>query len=221
MDKILFADRLRNAREAKGLTQKELAQLFNEKYGKGSIDGTGGMYGSIKKWENGTMPTLDRISNLCELLDCDLDYLTGKIKELKREDADIAKVTGLTPANIHKLKHWQLLKPQKIEVLNSFIGSPYFDSIIFRLTNYKDYLEQYNTLSNKLTEQNKKIHSQKPDEFDNLRVYNYPGETEIDSNIAETEKQLDITEFKISKWFNICIEELRKQWSGNKKQNVN
>lgn len=107
MDKILFSERLQQIRKERGFkSQEALAKAYNQKYNPNILNSSG-ILGSIKKWENPnveTLPTLDKIYNLCELLDCDLNYLTGKLPCSTQESSDFQKLTGLSEDTFESLK---------------------------------------------------------------------------------------------------------------------
>lgn len=52
---------------------------------------------TISKWETGeTEIPITRLSDICRLLDCDLDYIFGKIKPPKNSINNVMEETGLT-----------------------------------------------------------------------------------------------------------------------------
>jgi len=59
--------RLRELREEKGISQKELGKLFNV------------AQNTISNWENGTRePDTKTLVKLAELFECSVDYLVGR-----------------------------------------------------------------------------------------------------------------------------------------------
>lgn len=63
MEKNKFAERLRELREEKGLTQNQLAKLMNA---------------DINRYERKLQkPTIDMIIKLCEFFNCSAGYLIG------------------------------------------------------------------------------------------------------------------------------------------------
>lgn len=61
-----FGDRLREARNEKGLLQRQLAELLNVN----QI--------TVSTWERGTRePSIEMIKKIAKLLDCDVNYLVG------------------------------------------------------------------------------------------------------------------------------------------------
>ncbi|XZM33507.1 helix-turn-helix domain-containing protein [Clostridium perfringens] len=72
-----FKTRLKELREANGLTQKQLADKLNE------ISNTNKLYPqNISYWENGREPSLSTIVDLAILFDVSVDYLLGNTDKL-------------------------------------------------------------------------------------------------------------------------------------------
>ncbi len=64
--------------------------------------------GSVLAWEKGDrIPPVETMVRLCELLDCDLDYLLGRCDTFRKETADISEATGLSPAAAETLIKWK------------------------------------------------------------------------------------------------------------------
>ena len=63
---------------------------------------------TVGHWENGkAVPCLEYMKDMCEIFDCEMDYLFGKINERTREVADICAVTGLSAEAVELLRQWQ------------------------------------------------------------------------------------------------------------------
>jgi len=62
---------------------------------------------TVGKWETGdtAIPTT-RLAEICEVLDCDLDYLFGKIDVPRNTVSDICKETGLSESAVYNLKKY-------------------------------------------------------------------------------------------------------------------
>ena len=114
MNKILFSNRLADLRKMRGFkTQYALAKTYNEKFpakhrndAAGNEGNLGGIFGTIKNYENPNKeisPKLSIVYNLCDILECDIDYLLGKIDVPRHETADIMSVTGLTDDAVYFL----------------------------------------------------------------------------------------------------------------------
>lgn len=98
-----FAENLKFARNRKQITQKDLAAMI------------GIHVRTIINWEGGKSTTKGNISvprdtevliKLCEVLDCDIDFLLGKITTLRHETTDICEATGLSKESVEKLLAW-------------------------------------------------------------------------------------------------------------------
>lgn len=60
---------------------------------------------TVRKWENGTaLPNVKTALRLCELFDCDLDYLFTEQKERRKETRDAKALTGLDTETAEKLR---------------------------------------------------------------------------------------------------------------------
>ena len=114
---LIFRQRLKEAREKKGLTQSALAEKL------GTSDKR------IIRWEKPmrhkdgttdmeTLPRLDRCIDLCKALDIDLDYLLGN-KDIPNDEIPfISEKTGLSASNIESISH---LEKKDIDNLNAFL----------------------------------------------------------------------------------------------------
>lgn len=115
MDKILFSNQLSTLRKERGFeSQYALAKAYNEKFptkrrveAGGNDSDFSGIFGTIKNYENPNhkgSPKLSIVCNLCELLDCDIDYLLGRITVPRHETSDVMAVTGLTADAVYFLQ---------------------------------------------------------------------------------------------------------------------
>lgn len=57
----------------------------------------------MHNWERGQIPDVETVIKLCEVLDCDFDYLFGKIDLPHKEETDICRETGLSEEAVGKL----------------------------------------------------------------------------------------------------------------------
>lgn len=87
MDNELHLD-VKKIREKHGFTQQAFADALHVSL---SI---------VKKWESKkdpkTYPKTENLLAMCELFNCDLDYLIGRIEEKKHDLKDICEITGLS-----------------------------------------------------------------------------------------------------------------------------
>lgn len=88
----VFIERLKIARTSRGLTQEQLAGIL------------GKSTGTISAWEQGTnLPESEILFQLPEVLNCDLDYLIGRIDEQTHDVQLINDRTGLSTKTINLL----------------------------------------------------------------------------------------------------------------------
>lgn len=111
MDKILFSERLVTLRKKRGYdTQYAFAKAYNEKFNpewRGMAEDGSGILGTIKNYENANhlgIPKLDIVCNLCELLNCDIDYLTGKIPVETHGKYSVMEQTGFSKSAVEKIQ---------------------------------------------------------------------------------------------------------------------
>lgn len=142
MNKELFSKRLTDLRKARGFkTQYALAKAYNEKFptkrrndAAGNEGDFGGILGTLKNYENPNKeisPKLSIVCNLCELLECDIDYLLGKIDVPRHETANIMSVTGLTDDAVYFLNELQDCNNPTwrngIKAINALLSESHFD----------------------------------------------------------------------------------------------
>ncbi len=111
MNTTTFSERLRLCRKHKFSSQQAFADAYMEQYGmiretkKRSIDHN--MFGTVQSWEQGkSIPTADVLANICDLLDCDADFLLGRIDERNHDINDMRRYTGLSAQAIEKLHEY-------------------------------------------------------------------------------------------------------------------
>ena len=65
-----FGDRLKKLRKERYKTQDDFAEAVGKK-----IE-------TVRNWEQGrALPEMETFFKICDLLDCDLDYLTGRLQQ--------------------------------------------------------------------------------------------------------------------------------------------
>lgn len=113
---------LKRARKRAGYTQVELAKMLNV-----SIK-------TIMNWEQGiATPAVDTLIGLCDLYECDLDYLMGKIDCRTHDVQEIHEYTGLSEQAIETLHEWGNSFDQKKywpSVLSMMIEDPRFSDVM-------------------------------------------------------------------------------------------
>ena len=86
MDKETIGKRIQKLRKERGYTQEELQKKMSLSDRK-----------SISNYEKGkTEIPMTRLPDLCVALDCDLDYIFGKIDIPKNSTKNVMEETGLT-----------------------------------------------------------------------------------------------------------------------------
>lgn len=93
----LIGERIRKRRVEKGYTQKTLAQAMTD------ICSGGVHEKSIAAWENGEGCKTRYIPDLCEVLDCDTEYLFGYCATPHKETSSAMKITGLSERAVDSL----------------------------------------------------------------------------------------------------------------------
>lgn len=120
--------RLRELREQHGYTQEKLAEKLNVNPQ------------AVKSWEKYKNPSDPKLKNLlamCNLYHCDLDYLTGRIKERTHDLKTACELTGLSEAALEKIVCPELNYPFS-KTLSRMIESNRFENLI---TNFRIYFE--------------------------------------------------------------------------------
>lgn len=125
MNTTIFTQRLIECRKRKYSSQQAFADAYMNRYGlirqsKKSIDNN--MFGTIQKWEQGkSEPTASVLLNICDLLECDADYLLGRISERTHDLNSAQRYTGLSSSALEKLHEYRenlLIQPEPSEIAN-------------------------------------------------------------------------------------------------------
>lgn len=123
-DKKAIGERIKRLRKSIGYTQDDLRKkvfLSDRK--------------SISKYENGeTEIPATRLPDFCNALDCDLDYLFGKIDVPKNSTYDIMQETGLSQKTVEML---QTCNDEFIEMLNSLLEGYNFWVLVSKIIEYR------------------------------------------------------------------------------------
>lgn len=118
--------RLQEARRKKGIkTQESFASKANV------------TLKTVQNWEQGRVnPSLETLIELSELLDCDLDYLTGRIDESTHDIHYVQEMTGLSEEAIRKISNPDIDNPMG-KLLSHLIESDGFYNLMMA---YKIFL---------------------------------------------------------------------------------
>lgn len=166
---------------------------------------------SIRNWIQGkNYPrSIKDILELCNILNCDLDYLFTDM-ECKTHDIEfIHEYTGLSETAISYL-HEKSRSKRYLEILNIFLKYGNFDNALFHIDKYMKTVYLYEGLTKIRQERRKKIISECIQNDGDLTNYNYPYNDALEKKINETEKDLDIEEFKIDQHFKFIIQEIQR-----------
>ena len=88
-----FGDRLKKLRKERYKTQDDFAEAVGKK-----IE-------TVRNWEQGrALPEMETFFKICDLLDCDLDYLTGRLQQKTHDLHFIHEETGLSENAIEIIK---------------------------------------------------------------------------------------------------------------------
>lgn len=111
MNTTIFRERLRECRKRKFSSQQEFADAYMNRFGlirQGKKTTDNNMFGTIQSWEQGkSEPTASVLSNICNLLECDADYLLGRINERTHDINDAQKYTGLSSQALEQLHEYR------------------------------------------------------------------------------------------------------------------
>lgn len=109
----IFAERLKRVREKRGMTQEQLAEKL------------GITPRALQSYEsahtvNKRVPNLEIVSQIADILECDITYLTGENdpEVLKVKIGSASEITGLSVDNIERLEK---LKPAELYALNQML----------------------------------------------------------------------------------------------------
>lgn len=138
MNITIFTERLRECRLRKYSSQQAFADAYMNRFGtirpgRNKVDHN--MFGTIQSWEQGkSIPTADVLSNICDLLDCDADYLLGRINLRTHDIDDAHRFTGLSAEALEQLHEYRenLREYPDPEVLSNmeenWSSHPYFQA---------------------------------------------------------------------------------------------
>ena len=138
MNTTIFKERLQECRRRKYSSQQAFADAYMNRFGlirdiKKTRDHN--MFGTVQSWEQGkSTPSADVLANICDLLDCDADYLLGRIDQRTHDINDAHRYTGLSAEALEQLHqyHEDLQKypdPEVIyEMAERWPSHPYYQA---------------------------------------------------------------------------------------------
>lgn len=207
MNRELFAIRLSERRKKCGYSSREdFAEAYNKRYGKYDKDSPcGGVLGTLKKYENPFhpgMPRLDIVTNMCEMLDCDIDFLLGKIDHPKHLYETMYKECGLSDRATEQLVYWKGMK--KMNVVNMILESGNFDNALDHAKELIGTLPTYLQLSKILQEKKVEVYSNPKPEG------GYPSLDNLRNNVKNYEIRYSIARLRLSDHLTFLIEEMER-----------
>lgn len=109
MDKKLFSTRLREVRKKKFKSQEAFAEKYDELYNRRDDDSKDKtILATLKNYENpkkNTIPSLEIVDRICGILECDVDYLLGRIDYKTHDNQDIASKLAISEESVEVLKY--------------------------------------------------------------------------------------------------------------------
>ena len=93
---------------------------------------------TIRSWEQGRKaPQLPQLLRLCEIYNCDLDYLVGRIKCKTHEIQDMQEYTGLSESALETLHTWKNSNHfALLPILSSLIENNLFGRVLAAVMDY-------------------------------------------------------------------------------------
>lgn len=161
MNKTIFKERLIQMRKQKFSSQRAFADRYKEKFGCLRKPRTNeedyDMFGTIQAWEQGkSVPSAEALCNICDLLDCDADYLLGRMDERNHDIKEIREYTGLSEEAItvlHQLLQSFPFKYESVEhtrILSSLFTTESFRSFLEQLWDLDSCFTQRDAVWNEL-----------------------------------------------------------------------
>lgn len=129
-DLVKFGENLRKARKAKYKAEGKYKtqELFAEALGC-SVE-------TVRNWEQGrTPPETGTLFLIAELLDCDLDYLTGRIERPTHDLEFITDQLGLSEEAVKKIMR---MSKSQVKSISEIIEHPKFGRMTEQVKNLKD-----------------------------------------------------------------------------------
>lgn len=213
MSNLLSLENFDRALQKKNWDLKKLADEYDKKY---SDENGKTIYNTLRKWHspNGN-PTLNILVRICDLLECDIDYLLGRIEESTHTIKFIGEKTGLSEDSQKRLQ--EIMKtPQDgkemIKILDELIRNPAFSIFLI-----KDINRCYSKFDNlKLAENSPiyKIAKQKHTIKEEIELKN-SGDIVYDSfrqRLSDCHDSYDASLFRIQGDFGKLIDDLIQKY---------
>ncbi|MGI5911986.1 MAG: helix-turn-helix domain-containing protein [Syntrophomonadaceae bacterium] len=134
LNKKIFSERLRELRQSKGISTRQLAQALGLK-----------SHGAITQFEKGTaLPALDTLVSIADFFEVSIDYLVG-----------VTDFPLIIPDNIKKMLPWKDFPAQLIDILKKIsfdnngdilISREYFENEEYRIKELINGLDEESML---------------------------------------------------------------------------
>ena len=212
MDRKLFSERLKKRREECGYKSlSAFAQAYNERFVPNWCElmgnkPNGGILGTLKSYENpnGSDPSLEKVANMCALLDCDIDYLLGSIAKPKHIYQAMHDQCGLSNAATEQLMYWNKQSGKYIETLNLVLVSANFDHALGYAVDLMRTKPIYEGLANIRAEWVQKTYSQPaPPE-------GYPDGSGLFDMYKQAETKYEIAKLRLTESLTFLTRELER-----------
>lgn len=217
MDKILFARRLKARRIECGYSSRSaFAVAYDRRYKNGDADLEGNnphksTQSSLKNYENEnhpSIPSVEVVANICEMLDCDIDYLLGKIDHPKHIYQAMNKMCGLSAKATQNLIYWKGRHVDYTGMLNIILESYNFEHALFHMINLSEIVPILEGLRKTRREQLEQIYATPPD-CDG--AYNVPnGHNALCDMIGEKEKEYAAERLCLDDYLTFLLQEIEK-----------
>lgn len=144
MSNILSLENFNKALARKKWDLKRLANEYDKKY---PSENGRTIYNTLRRWRspNGN-PTLNILVRVCDLLECDIDYLLGRIEESTHTIKFIQEKTGLSETSQKRLQ--EILRTPSYGEARLFILNNLIENIRFSIALTDDIKSCYNKYSN-------------------------------------------------------------------------
>lgn len=151
---------------------------------------------------------VDFLFALCELFNCEIGYLLCEYDYKTREKTDIQKATGLSTTAVDYLCESSF--KESIDILNILLKPGNFDNALYHMAKYKEAVSIYYGLIEIRRKRITEITSSDPEKDSYPKVYNYPYNDHLDTEIKKWETKMDVEELRINQYFDFIIQEIQR-----------
>lgn len=101
----------------------------------------------VERWEKGiSEPSISEFKRLCDVLDCDPEYLWGICDDYRKETRSVREITGLSQGAVQSLEHFfthshaAVLPP--VEIISWMLENPAFYEMVNAIIKIQSYTLQ-------------------------------------------------------------------------------